>query len=116
MASPGRPRTTDPEELDRRSRARAYVRFVCQARFRKEENNLTLEQFNTLWADPKMWAKRGRAIDCPTMTRIDYEKPWSLDNIIIVDRLEQLRIARERAIGNGSVYGRRKKIRKYQQY
>ena len=111
MGKPGRPRNTDPVELDRRSRRLAYIRFACQTRFRKEENELTLEQFNELWKDPKMWALRGRHIGCPTMTRVDEEKPWSLDNIIIIDRLEQLKLARERAIGKGSVYGRKKKIR-----
>ena len=114
MGSPGRPRATDPVELDRQSRRLAYIRFVCQARFRKEENDLTLEQFNELWRDPKLWAKRGRHVDCPTMTRIDDDKPWSLGNIMIIDRLEQLRKARERAIANGSVYGRKKKIRNIQ--
>lgn len=112
MAKRGRPTTTDPKELDRRSRARAYIRFSCQARFRGEENDLTLAEFNELWKDPKMWAKRGRSIECPTMTRIDDEKAWSLDNIMIIDRLEQLRLARERAVAAGSIYGRKKTIKK----
>ena len=111
MGKPGRPRSTDPVERDRQSRQLAYIRFACQARYRNEENELTKEQFNELWKDPELWAKRGRHIGCPTMTRVNEEKPWSLENIIIIDRLEQLRLARERAIAKGSIYGRKKKIR-----
>lgn len=66
----------------------AFLRARSQARFRKEEWSLTLEDYFTLWKDS--WSQRGRSRDSLVLCRIDLTEGWTLDNVEITTRYEQL--------------------------
>ena len=72
-----------------RAKHRAWLVLCCQARFRKEECDLTEEEFFELWKP--YWSQRGRGSDDMTMTRRDSDLPWTRDNIEILKRSEHLR-------------------------
>jgi hypothetical protein len=57
-----------------------------QAKYRKEEWNLSFHEWLSIWGDDI--EKRGRTWDSMTMMRNDWTKPWSKDNVIIVTRQE----------------------------
>lgn len=68
----------------------AWLRHRCQARFRKEDYELTWEQWQELWF-PDLWSKRGRAVDDLCLQRINTDLPWADYNVEIVTRREHLR-------------------------
>lgn len=78
-----------------------YLRARAQWNFRGEENDLTFEQWCELWT-PELWPQRGRktmrshGVENYALTRIDPEKPWTMTNVEVVTRTEQ--IARSRAM------------------
>jgi len=67
----------------------AYLRMKAQAVFRKEEFELTQDEFFELWT-PDLWVQRGRKPEELCMVRDDVEKPWSKSNCLIVSRYQQL--------------------------
>lgn len=67
----------------------AFLRQKAQANFRQEGWDMTMEEFFEMWRDD-LWANRGRGADKYCMVRVDVEKPWSLDNCIIILRYQQL--------------------------
>ena len=68
---------------------RSWVQHRNQANFRKEEYELTFEQYQELWRDK--WDMKGRGTDNYCLTRIDPEMPWTIDNAEVIDRMEHLR-------------------------
>lgn len=60
----------------------------AQANFRKEEWNLSFEEYYELWKDD--WSNRGRLPENMCMTREDPEKAWDASNTVIVTRYEHL--------------------------
>lgn len=66
---------------------RPFLLSRCQAKYRKEEWNLTYEEFCTLWADH--YLERGRDGHNYVMTRKDVLKAWDINNILVLTRLEQ---------------------------
>ena len=66
-----------------------FLRQRAQANFREEGWTMTIEEYFEIWRDD-LWAQRGRGVDQYCMVRVDVEKPWSLDNCIIVLRYQQL--------------------------
>jgi hypothetical protein len=66
-----------------------FLRQKAQAKFRGEGWDMTIDEFFEIWPD-ELWAKRGRSPDNYCMVRVDIEKPWSLDNCVIVIRYQQL--------------------------
>lgn len=66
-----------------------YLRWRAQCKFRKEEVEMTMEEYFEIWRDD-LWPQRGRQPESLVMIRVDVEKPWSLDNCIIVTRHQQL--------------------------
>ena len=73
-----------------RERFYAWHKHRSQAKYRKEAYELTYPDWQQLWHDPDEWAQRGRARDALVLTRKDLDKPWRLDNVEIITRLEQL--------------------------
>jgi hypothetical protein len=59
---------------------------------------MTFEEFTAAWGD--LWELRGRRSEDFAMTRIDFEADWTADNIVVVTRAEQLKMAREFREGN----------------
>ena len=74
----------------------AWHKHRAQCRFRKEPYELTFEDWQTIWADPEEFAQRGRQRLSIILTRIDYEKSWTMDNVEKITRLEQLRRSNKR--------------------
>ena len=60
----------------------------AQANFRKEEYELTFDEYFEFW-DGK-WHLRGRGIDDLCMSRINPDKPWKKSNVHIITRQEHL--------------------------
>ena len=86
---PPRPHSwkSGPDEF-RHSLYVPWLKAKAQANFRKEEWTLTFDEWFDLWKDD--WHKRGRKADNICMTRLDYDKPWSADNTVLMSRREQL--------------------------
>jgi hypothetical protein len=66
----------------------AWLQMRAQARFRNEPFDLTLEQFQTLWADH--WHLRGRSVDSYCLVRIDILLPWQEGNVVCIPRMAHL--------------------------
>ena len=66
----------DPEL---RSRRLAFLRSRCQARFRSEAWELTLEDWYQLWT-LDLWRQRGRRVDSMILTRKNIDGAWSIGN------------------------------------
>ena len=64
-----------------------FQRVKAQAKYRQEEFELDFEDFYQLWNG--YWEQRGRGGDDLVMTRIDWEKAWTKDNITLITRTEQ---------------------------
>ena len=75
----------------------AYNKMKSQAKFRKEEWALTLEDFFALWREH--WYNRGRGTYNVILARKDPEQPWSKHNAEITPRSEH--IARVAALRQG---------------
>lgn len=72
-----------------REQALAFSRMRSQARFRKQEWLLTLEEFNSIWT-ADLWQRRGRSADDLCMSRRDLTGPWTRENIIIESRVDMV--------------------------
>lgn len=71
----------------------AWQKHRSQANYRREAHDLTWEDWQSIWANPIDFLNRGRQPDNITLTREDPEGAWTLDNCILITRLEQLRRA-----------------------
>jgi hypothetical protein len=60
----------------------------AQARYRGEEWQITEAQYILLWRTDDRYLHKGRHNEDLCMTRIDPEKPWHIDNVKIITRLE----------------------------
>jgi len=67
----------------------AYHKHKAQARYRKEEYNISLEEWMDLWTEDD-WFRRGRSSDSICLIRTDDELPWSPDNVHLGTRRESL--------------------------
>jgi hypothetical protein len=79
-------KTWTSEQLETR---RAWLVHRSQARFRSEEYALSWEEYVDVWGD--RFSQKGRHPEDLTMTRIDDEKAWSVDNVKIISREEHCR-------------------------
>jgi len=50
---------------------------------------MTFEEFESHWQG--QWHRRGRSPEDLCMTRKDWEKPWTVDNVEIVERIEHFK-------------------------
>jgi hypothetical protein len=87
-----------PDYVFLRDRHRAYSRSKCQADYRGEGWELTLEDWNQFWTEER-WPLRGRSNESLMMTRWDPELPWSRANCCLVDRLSGASIRNLRRYG-----------------
>jgi hypothetical protein len=81
----------DPIEHDKYY---AWKKHHAQARYRKEEYDLSWEDWQELWPNDK-WLSRGRGKDDFCLCRINPEQPWTLYNCEVVDRMTYLKRANE---------------------
>jgi hypothetical protein len=90
----------------------AFLQARAQANFREECFELTFEQFQTLWQDH--WHQKGRGSADYCLTREDPEGAWTIDNVIVMPRVDHLRRQRlykkleNEAIRNGKTFIRSK--------
>lgn len=82
-----------PDRFDH-ERHIAYLRFVCQCRYRGEAIKITMKQWFEIWHDPAVWDRRGRGSNALCLMRLDPEKPWTKKNSVIIERAEQIRHAK----------------------
>lgn len=76
-----------------------WLRHRSQCAYRKEEYELTWEDFRSIWFpedDSKPYLRRGRSTDSLCMIRKDRNLPWKKDNILLVTRLHQLGLPKRR--------------------
>ncbi len=66
----------------------AWMRMKAQAIFRKEEWDLSFEEFLTLWTP--YWSRRGRASTAYCLSRTDPALSWSITNTTAMIRRDQL--------------------------
>lgn len=85
-----------------RARHIPYLRQKAQAKFRKEAFELTFEQYCELWDTPEKWAARGRVAKSLVLTRIDIDGAWTMANVEIITRKEQ--IQRSQFVKRGAIY------------
>lgn len=79
-----------PDEINHRlytdcQRARA------QAWYRGEEWFITEQEYIDLWRTNDRYLRKGRTVDSLCMAKIDYDLPWSKDNVQFLDRREHFR-------------------------
>jgi hypothetical protein len=88
----GKKRFSDPIDHQRHI---AYCRWKCQADYREEPVNLTMEQWFTIWTR-EFWARRGRQVDALCLIRKDLDRPWEPGNLALINRKAQLTISNRR--------------------
>jgi len=76
----------------------AWSKHRSQALYRGEEYTLTWLDWQVIWTDTNDFLRRGRRPDDLTLTRIDDDGAWEIDNVQVITRLEQLRKARNRTL------------------
>ena len=61
-----------------------------QAAFRGEPHDITFEQWQKIWRDPLDWHNRGYQVDCVCLVMISPQLGWTMSNVELVTRAEQL--------------------------
>ena len=67
----------------------AWLKHRSQARYRKEDYDITWEQWEQLWSDGD-FELRGRGKDDLCLSRKDPNQSWSVDNCQVVTRSSHL--------------------------
>lgn len=67
-----------------------FLRARAQAHFRKEQWDLTMDDWCEIWTD-EAWANRGRGSNQTALTRIDLNQGWTRDNVELLTRSQQLK-------------------------
>ena len=67
----------------------AWLRHRAQAKFRKEDYDLTFEDWMKLWPND-LWECRGKGADNLCLSRHDFEDGWNLTNVEVMSRREHL--------------------------
>lgn len=78
----GRKYTPTTWEQDRHY---GYKKHQAQARFRKEEYELTEQAWNDIWTHD-CWHRKGRGKHDLTLYRVDASEPWHQDNVVLVEQ------------------------------
>lgn len=68
---------------------RVWLQQRNQALFRSEGWNIDFETWCGIWGE--LWHNRGRQRGDYCMTRLDWNQPWTEDNVVIVTRSEHAR-------------------------
>ena len=68
----------------------AFLQHKAQARFRKEDYQLTFDDWQELWPID-LWLQRGRNADGLCLSRHDFEDGWSVENVDVMSRREHLK-------------------------
>jgi hypothetical protein len=74
----------------------AWLRFKAQCEYRSELCDITWDQWQIIWSKDDHWLNRGRQPHDYVLSRIDWEGAWTLPNVCIMTRYQQLVISRYR--------------------
>ena len=85
-----------------------WLRMRAQANFREEPWDLSFKDFCRFWSTEAIWMQRGRGRDDLMLTREDPEAAWSLDNCVMMTRLDWSR--KQNAKNRGKKYKQYKKL------
>ena len=66
-------------------------RARAQANFRGEGWTITEQEYIALWRQNDNYKLKGRSSGSLCLVRIDLEKPWTLDNVEILERVRHYR-------------------------
>ena len=66
----------------------AFLQMRAQTNYRKEQFELTFEDFQQLWLGN--WHRKGRSNTSYCLTRNDFTLPWNMANTVCVPRVDQL--------------------------
>ena len=75
-------------------------RARAQANYRGEGWTITEEEFIAMWRKDNLYLKRGKGPEDLCLTRKDEEKPWTMDNVYIIQRLEHYRYCNKKKVLN----------------
>jgi hypothetical protein len=73
---------------------RTFVQARNQANFRKEQWDLSFDDYQALWREH--WHDKGRTVDDYCMARRDVELAWDLGNVEVLSRHEHFSRANRR--------------------
>jgi hypothetical protein len=79
-----------PDEVDHK----LYVdclRARAQANFRGEGWEISEKDYIAIWRQDDRYKSKGRGTGSLCMIRIDLEKPWRMDNVMILERVKHFR-------------------------
>lgn len=68
----------------------ACQRARAQAKYRNQEWHITEDEYCDLWIEDDRYMRKNRSSSGLSMTRIDKEKPWTVDNVEFMTRAEHL--------------------------
>jgi|DEB0MinimDraft_10_1074344.scaffolds.fasta_scaffold83585_2 hypothetical protein len=69
----------------------SYIRARCQAKHRGQCWEIEFDDYLEIWRDGKDYRMPGRGKSDLNMVRKDFGKGWTLDNVEILNRRENLR-------------------------
>jgi len=69
-----------------------WARARAQAHYLGEVWNLTTDEYITLWRENNRYLNKGRGNENFCLVRNKYDKPWQLDNVKVITRLEHYQI------------------------
>lgn len=93
-------KTPDPNrwitgpDIVTRDKYYAWLKHRAQAKYRKEDYDLTWEDWQTLWSNED-YLKRGRKINDLCLQKIDPDGGWTITNVEVNTRYEYLKRAAE---------------------
>jgi hypothetical protein len=97
-----------PDPFDH-ERYMPFLKARAQSNFRGHEWTLTFEEFCSVWTR-EAWARRGREPNSLGMSRIDYSRGWTLDNVTLRTRREMVTLSNE-ILQTGKKKGRPKGLK-----
>lgn len=73
-------------------------RARAQAWYRGEQWFITEEEYIQLWRAEDRYQRKGRTVECLCLTKIDYDLPWTVDNVQFITRREHFRQCNQRRL------------------
>lgn len=84
---------TGPDKI-RRNKYYAYLKHRSQCRWRKEDYDLSFEDWERFWPD-ELFEKRGRSAESLLLTREDMRAGWTAENCFVQSRTDHLKRKKE---------------------
>jgi hypothetical protein len=95
MTRPYKPRGFKYKDPIEHEQHIAWLRARAQEHYLGRVWNLSIEDYMAIWGKT-LWLRRGRGSEDLSLARIDWDKPWSRDNVQIITRYQQVQISNQR--------------------